>query len=252
MNYRKRLALIAISAAALAVPFAANAQEETSGHMLSLIELHVKAGHEDDFRAGIAAWKECYLEKKGTSSWNTWRRQQGQGTVYVAAFFMGGWADLDTPDEAARACRSVALEKITPYTHAEQRTNFYARLMTDISRSGPGGDVVWVSNFRADDGRLMMDVVKKVGAAMKEVEGDFRGFWYSVMGGHEKAPDYFVVTPFENFAGLAQDRDGVWEIVTKVHGEAEADKLRADFMKSMDAGWSYMYRRVPDLSHNPE
>jgi hypothetical protein len=251
MNYRKRLALIAISAAALAVPFTASAQEEPAGHMLSLLELHVKAGHDDDFRAGIAAWKECYVEKKGAGTWNIWRRQQGQGNVYVAAFFMDNWGDLDTPDEAARGCRDVALEKITPHTHADENTNSYARLMTDISRSGPGGDVVWVSNFRADDGRLMMDVVKKVSAAMKEVEGDSRGFWYSVMGGHEKAADYFVVTPFENFAALDQDRAGVWDIVTKVHGEAEADKLRADFMKSMDAGWSYIFRRVPELSHNP-
>jgi hypothetical protein len=164
---------------------------------------------------------------------------------------MDNWADLDTPDEAARGCRDVAREKITPYTHADKTTNSYARVMPDISRSAPIGDVIWVSNFRADDSRLMMNVVRKVVAAMKEVEGDSRGYWYSVMGGPEKAADYFVSTPFENFAAMDQERDGVWEIVTKVHGEAEAEKLRADFMKSMDAGWSYIFRRVPDLSHNP-
>ena len=251
MNYRKRLALIAISAAALAIPFTASAQEESSGQMLSLLEIHVKAGHEDDFRAGIAAWKECYIENNGDGSWNIWRRQQGQGNVYVASFSMKNWADLDTPDEAGRACRSVAIEKITPYTHADKNSNSYARSMPDISRSGPGGDVLWVSSFRADDSRLMMEVVRKVNAAIKEVEGDSRGYWWRVMGGHEKAADYFVSTPFENFAAMEQDRDGAWEIVTKVHGEAEADKLRADFMKSMDAGWSYIFRRVPDLSHNP-
>ncbi len=59
MIYRKTLALIAISAAALAVPLSASAQEERAATMLSLLELHVKAGHDDDFRAGIAAWKEC-------------------------------------------------------------------------------------------------------------------------------------------------------------------------------------------------
>lgn len=251
MNYRKRLALIAISAAALVVPFTASAQEEPAGHMLSLIELNVKAGHDEDLRAGIAAWKACYLENDGTGAWNFWRRQQGEGRVYVAAFQMDKWADLDTPDAAARSCQKVVLEKITPHTHAEKNANSYARLMADISRTSPVGDVVWVSNFRADDSRLMMEVVRKVSAAMKEVEGDSRGYWYSVMGGHEKAADYFVVTTYENFAALDQERDGVWEIVTKVHGEAEAMKLRGDFMKSLDGGWSYLYRRVPELSHNP-
>ena len=251
MNYRKRLALIAISAAALAIPFTASAQEESSGHMLSLLEIHVKAGHEDDFRAGIAAWKECYIENNGTGSWNIWRRQQGQGNVYVAAFRMSNWADMDTPDEAGRACRSIAMEQITPYTLTDHSANSYARLMTDISRTGPGGDVIWVSNFRADDGRLMMSVVRKVAAAIKETEGDHRGYWYSVMGGPEEAADYFVVTPFENFAAMEVDRDGVWEIVTKVHGEDEAEKLRSDFRTSLDAGWSYIFRRVGNLSHNP-
>jgi len=251
MNYRKRLALIAIGATALAVPFTASAQEEPSGHMLSLLELNDKAGHDSDFRAGIAAWKECYIENDGDGSWNFWRRQQGQGNVYVAAFTMENWADLDTRDEAAQSCQAVALEEITPYVHAEQNSNSYARLMPDISRSEPVGDVVWVSNFRAEDGRLMMETARKIVAAIKETEGEPRGYWYSVMGGHEKAADYFVVTPFADFAAMDVEREGVWKIVASVHDEDEADRLRSNFMKSMDAGWSYLYRRVPDLSHNP-
>lgn len=251
MNYRKRLALIAISAVALAVPLTASAQEEPAEYMLSLLELHVKGGHDSDFRAGIAAWKECYVENEGTGSWNIWRRQQGQGNVYVASFRMDNWADLDTPDEAAQACQEVAQAQITPYTHTEKNGNSYASFMPEMSRAGPGGDVIWVSNFRAADGRLMMDVVKKVSAAIKETEGDHRGYWFSIAGGHEKAADYFVTTPFENFAAMDMERDGVWSIVTKVHGEEEAERLRSDFMKSMDAGWSYIFRRVADLSHNP-
>lgn len=251
MNYRKRLALIAISAAALAVPLTASAQEEPAGHMLSLLEIHVKGGHDSDFRAGIAAWKECYIENEGTGTWNVWRRQQGQGNVYVVAFRMDSWADLDTPDEAAQGCQEIALDQITPYTLTEKNTNSYASSMPKVSRTGPGGDVIWVSSFRTADSRLMTDVVRKVSSAIKEAEGDNRGYWYSMAGGHEKAADYFVTSPFENFAALDMERDGVWEIVTKVHGEEEAERLRSDFMKSLDAGWSYLYRRNADLSHNP-
>jgi len=251
MNYRKRLALIAIGAAVLATPLTATAQEEPAGHMLSLFEFHVKGGHDSEFREGVAAWKKCYLEQKGDRSWNTWQQQQGRGNVYVAAFRMKNWGVLDTPHEAAQKCRKVTEEKILPHVHADAGSNSYARLLPDISRSSPVGNVVWVSNFRAKDSRLMMEVIKKVSAAMTEVEGDSRGYWYSVMGGHEKAADYFVVTSFENFAAMDEERDGVWEIVTKVHGEAEAERLRADFMKSLDGAWSYIYRRVPELSHNP-
>ena len=251
MNYRKRLALIAISATALAAPFTAAAQEEPAGQLLSIVEMKVKAGHEAEFRAGIAAWKACYLENDGEASWNVWRQQQGQGTVYVAAFTMAGWADLDTRDEAARECRAVVLEKVTPFTLPEENTNSYARLITDISRDAPVQDVIWVTSFRANDGRLMMDVVRKVNAAIREVVGAPRGYWYDVEGGHEKAADYFVVRPYENFAAMDEDDDSAWEITTKVYGEEEAERLRSDFMKSMDAAWAYLYRRITELSHNP-
>ncbi|NGP52890.1 hypothetical protein [Thioalkalivibrio sp. XN8] len=250
MNDRKRIALTFVSAMALCAASIATAQEEAESHMLSILEIQVKAGHDSDFRAGLAAWKECYLANDGEGSWNLWRRQQGMGNVYAAVFQMKSWADVDTPDAASQACQEVARDQIIPFTHGEKTVNSYASSMPDISRAGPSGDVLWVSSFRAKDGRLMMDVVRKVSAAMKQVEGDSRGYWYDVAGGHEKAPDFFVSTPFENFAALDQERDGVWDIVTKVHGAEESERLRADFMKSMDAGWSYIYRRVPDLSHS--
>jgi hypothetical protein len=71
------------------------------------------------------------------------------------------------------------------------------------------------------------------------------------MGGDEQAADHFVVTPFENFAALEQERDGVWEVVAKVHGEEESERLRSGFMDSLDTSWSYIFRRDSELSHNP-
>jgi len=251
MNYRKNLALIALSATALCASANATAQEEeASTFMLSMLELHVKGGHDSDFRDGIKAWKECYLENEGEGSWNMWRRLQGQGNVYVATFRMDSWADMDTADEASQACQDVAREKITPYTHTEKNTRALVESMPEYSRTGEQVDVVWVTNFRVSDGRMMMDVVEKVSDAITQVEGQPRGYWYNVMGGHEKAADYFVVSPFENFAAMDVEREGVWSIVTKVHGEEEMERLRAQFMESMDAGWSYVYTRIGDLSHS--
>lgn len=250
MSYRKTLALIAISAAALCASSAATAQEESEGFMLSIVELHVKAGHDDEFRAGIDAWKKCYIKNEGKGSWNVWRRQHGHGNVYAATFRMANWAELDSPDPASRACRKVALEKITPHTLGELNNNSYAEFMPEYSRSGEEVDVIWVTSFRAHDGRLMMNVVKKVSEAMKQVEGQPRGYWYNVAGGPEDAADYFVVTPYENFAAMDVEREGVWSIVTKAFGEEEAESLRADFRKSLDAAWGYAYRRVGDLSHS--
>jgi hypothetical protein len=250
MRFTKRVALALLSATILSVPVTTTAQEPT-GHLLSIFEMHVKAGHNDPFQAGIAAWKECYLGQKGERAWNTWRRQQGQGNVYVVAFRLNNWAALDTPNEAAQKCQSVVMEQITPHVHAEMGSNSYAKLVPAISRNAPVSDVIWVNNFRADDTRLMMRTVEQIIGAMAEAEGQPRGFWYDVQGGGAASAHYFAVTPFENFAALDDPRSGVWEVVAKVRGEAESERLRADFRTSLDHSWAYLFRRVPELSHNP-
>jgi hypothetical protein len=250
MKFTKRVALAVLSATFLSVPLTTTAQEP-AGHLLSIFELHVKAGHNEQLRAGIAAWKECYLAQKGDRAWNTWQRQQGQGNVYVVAFRLDNWASLDTPNEAGQKCQSVVSEKITPNVHAEKGTSSYAKLMPAISRNAPVSDLVWVNNFRADDTRLMTRTIEQITGAMAEAEGQPRGFWYDVQGGDAASADYFVVTPFENFAALDVTRTGVWEVISKVRGEAEAERMRADFRTSLDSSWAYLYRRLPELSHNP-
>jgi hypothetical protein len=250
MKNTKRVALALLSAAVLSLPATTTAQEP-AGHLLSIFEMHVKAGHNDQLKAGIAAWKECYLAQKGERAWNTWQRQQGQGNVYVVAFRLNNWAVLDTPNEAGQKCQSVIMEQITPHVHPEKGSSSYARLLPAISRNTPVSDVIWVNNFRADDTRLMMGTIEQIVGAMAEAEGQPRGFWYDVQGGDAASANYFVVTPFENFAALDDTRTGVWEVVAKVRGEAEAERLRADFRTSLDDSWAYLYRRMPELSQNP-
>lgn len=250
MRFKARLALALLSAAVLSLPVTTTAQEP-AGHLLSIFEMHVKAGHNDQLKAGIAAWKECYLAQKGDRAWNTWQRQQGQGNVYVVAFRLQNWSALDTPHEPSQKCQSVVTEKIMPHVHTEKGANSYAKLLPAISRNAPVSDLIWVNNFRADDPRLMLRTIEQIIGAMTEAEGQPRGFWYDVQGGGTDSADYFVVTPFENFSALDDTRAGVWEVVAKVRGEAEAERMRTDFRTSLDDSWSYLYKRVPELSHSP-
>jgi hypothetical protein len=250
MKFTKCIALALLSTTLLSMPATTTAQEP-AGHLLSIFEMHVKAGHNDQLKAGIAAWKQCYLAQKGDRDWNTWQRQQGQGNVYVVAFRLANWAALDTPNEAAQKCQSVVAEQITPHVHAEKGATSYARLLPEISRNAPVSDLIWVNNFKADDARLMRRTIDQVVGAMAEAEGQPRAFWYSVQGGDAASADYFAVTPFENFAALDETRTGVWEVITKLRGEDESERLRNDFRTSLDSSWAYLFRRMPELSHNP-
>ena len=250
MRFKRRTALALLSAAFLSFSVSTTA-EEPNGHLLSNFEMHVKAGHDDEFRAGIAEWKECYLEHGGTRAWNTWQRQHGQGMVYVVAFVLDRWADLDTPEEASRKCQGVVMEKIMPPVYPEKGTSSYARLLPEVSRNTPVTDLVWISSFRTNDPRLMRRTIEQVVSAVIEAEGEPRGYWYRVQGGDAASADYFLMIPFENYAAMDESRTGVYEIVTNLRGEVESERLRADMHAAIDSRWSYLFRRVPDLSRNP-
>jgi hypothetical protein len=110
--------------------------------------------------------------------------------------------------------------------------------------------VVWVSNFRVDNSVLFREIVKETSDIMKKAEGDVRSYWYVQNGGGPEAADFYVVTPYKNFAALDVERDGVWKLVENAKGKEEADKLRASFRSTLIDTWAYMFKRMEDLSHD--
>ncbi|MGC9344261.1 MAG: hypothetical protein ACP5E3_16275 [Bacteroidales bacterium] len=230
-----------------------NAQDEEESFILSLTEFTVKPGHDFEFREGIKAWKDCYLENGGEWSWTIWRRVQGEGNVYILSSSMSSWAEMDeTGDEAGKECRDMSRELINP--HIEKAKYNLARYMPEMSKTEPMEyDVVWVTNWTVNDGDKFRGTVNEITDIIRDVEGDPRGFWYGVMGGAVDEADYFVVDPYKNFAAMDEDRDGVWTLVEKSKGEKKKDELRQNFLDSVDEAWAYMYTREKELSRpSPE
>jgi hypothetical protein len=229
------------------------AQEEDESFILSMTEFTIKPGHDFEFREGIKAWKECYLENGGEWSWRIWQRVQGEGNVYILASSMSNWAEMDeSGDEAGKECRDLARELINP--HIESAKYNLARYMPDISKKNPMEyDVIWVTNWTVKDGWKFQNTVKEITNIIRDVEGDTRGYWYNVMGGAVDEADYFVVDPYKNFAAMDEERDGVWALVEKSKGEKKKDELRQNFMDSVDKAWAYIYTREKELSRpSPE
>lgn len=252
---KKLMTTAAISAALLvATSSAIMAQdEETDTPKLSMGEITVKMGHSDEFRDGVAAWKACYLENNGESTWSTWQRMDGDSGSYYVNFNMSKWAEIDEDDAASEACSSVVDEQIAP--HMKSSNWRWAEYMPDVSRnaSPAGHDVALVYFFRVEDGQKFNSVVSEVVAAVREVEGDARGYWYEMYGGDEHAADYLIAITFENFAEWDEDEPpGVWAVAAEHYGEEKAAELRADFRASVDAVWDYTYRRIDELSHSAE
>ena len=225
------------------------AQETEKGFILSMTELTVKPGHDLQFREGVKAWKACYLKNGGEWTWNLWRRINGEGTVYVLTSSMVNWAEMDETDDAGKDCRNLVRDLINP--HVESSENNFARFMPDYSRTYPNPDpVLWVSYWQVNNWRKFREIIKEVTDETAKAEGAPRGFWYSVMGGSKDSPDFFVATPFANFAAMDVERENVMNIYEKAHGKEKRDEMQAAFREVTDAAWSYIFKLDADISHS--
>jgi hypothetical protein len=232
-----------------AIPVA-QAQDEEGSMILSATEFTIKPGHNTQFREGVKAWKACYLEHEGEWTWNLWSRVQGEGNVYVLASFMENWAEMDDDsDEAGQACQNLAVNLINP--NIEKSTRNLFRTIPSMSRA-PGGamDVINVTYWRVKNGSLFRETVSEIVSTKSSAEGESRGWWYSGFGGNLNAPHFFVVTPFENFAAMDIEREAVWTVVENELGADKRAELQHNYRESVDQNWSYMFRRVADLSHS--
>ncbi len=229
----------------LLIPNISLSQEQES-FIMNLTEFTVKFGHDGKFTDGVKKWNKCYKDNNGTDTWNVWHRLQGTGNVYVLAGNMANWAEMDKEDSAGKACRAVALEFITP--QVESTAFNMARSIPELSRKAPLGDmtIVWVTNFTVNDDAAFNDLIKDISSTMKSKEGANRGYWYRVMGG--EGSDYFVSTPYKDFAALDVDEDGVWKVYESVHGKAKTKETRTKFRAAVGDIWSYTYTLSKDLS----
>jgi len=234
-------------AAGLLMSNVAQAQEKS---ILSSTEFTIKGGHEQQFEDGIKAYKACYLGNKGEWTWTIWKRYNGKGSVYVLTSISANWAVMDDEnDEAGKKCWQIVVDKIIP--HVESKEDNFATSIPELSRAGASEwGVIWVNFFQVENGPLFREIIKENSEIMQKAEGDKRGYWYSANGGGPESFDYYVTTPYKNFAALDVKRDGVWDMVEKAKGKEETEKMRAKFRSSIKDTWMYLYKRMDDLSND--
>ncbi|WP_051605535.1 hypothetical protein [Sediminibacter sp. Hel_I_10] len=227
-------------------PTSAQSQDQES-FILNVTEFTIKFGHDTDFTDGVKKWNKCYKENNGTKTWNVWHRLQGKGNVYVMAGRMNNWAEMDEKNPAAAACRAIALESITP--HIESSEFNTTRSMPDISLKTDLAEtnVIWTTSFIVNDDVAFNEVVKEVTTTMMSKDKTRGGYWYRVMGG--EGTDYFVSSPYKNFADMDVDRDGVWKMYESVHGKSKTETARKKLRDSCDRIWDYVYTLESDLSY---
>lgn len=239
-----------VAVGGLAAAGSVSAQEASakeSRPVLSLYHVEVKHGHARQWREGIQALKACYTEQKGESGWWTWSRQDGPGTVYTVAVSSPNWADFDKSDDKMRACYSIFDEKVNP--HEITVSTQFMRPHRDLFQKA-SGPIARVTGLVLNDYDKFMEVAKAV-TDTSNAEKKAPREWYNTVGGTSDTEDVIIIRRYANFAALDEDDEGLWDMMTRVHGEEKAKELRAQATESIDSSWTYLYEYKPDLSYEP-
>lgn len=231
----------------LLLPMATTAQNNNS-NLLHIVEFPIKQGHNAQFAESVKLFKECYLKNNGTTHWQIWHRIQGKGDVYVLTGNWANWTDMFQKDPASSACHNI-LEDFT-FPNEESAESNFAKSMPEFSRPFmDSSKLIRVTFFKVKNSEDFLEVVKGISSAIKATEGNYRGYWYQVMGGSAETPDYFVTQPYNGFADLDKEEASIWKVYEKVNGKKAADALRAKALSAIDKIWSYMYTLNQDLSN---
>ena len=225
------------------------AQTEPLGPLLDVTEFTIKPGHEMQFREGVKAWKACYIENKGDWTWRLWKRHQGEGNIFVLASNMVNWAEMDNTDESGKNCQDLSRTLIHP--HIEKATNHVARFLPGNSKATPlTEDIIRVNFYKLNpqNGYKMMEVVKEVEEIRKSANLEIRGYWYQWQTLGPESPNYHHVMPYEDYAAMDIELEGVWDTVEKNEGKAKRDELQATFRSALESTWNYIYKLDTDLS----
>lgn len=250
MNIRKTM--LALGVCTMLVTGASTfAQEENGNYILEITRVGVKIGHDAKFREALKPYHECLAGHENSPTWSTWRNVGGEGIVYHFVSTMDNWAEMDTPNESGQACWSEHRDQIT--SHVESVSRSFARRKPEWSGEAEDYTVVRLHKFRVDDGEAFAEAVGAVTAIMKEAEYDHLGTWYDVIGNGSHEPGYFVVSHYENFAAMDEDRAGPYKTIADAAGEERADELWDQFGDSLRDDWEYsteLLRIDEELSHD--
>lgn len=245
--------ILALGASALlASSISAIAQDEDESYLLQVTEVGLKIGHVSAFREAVKSYQAC-LKENDADGWSAWRNVNGDGTTYHFVSTMANWAEMDSPDEAGAACWPEHRENVT--SHVSSISTTFNRHLAAWSGDNEGSTVVRLHEWRVEDGSAFRETVSAITSILRDAEYAYMGDWYDVIGNSSNEPGYFVVTHFDNFAAMDEDRGGAYNAVVEAAGEERADELWEQFGDALHDDWEYftrILRRDAELSYTSE
>jgi hypothetical protein len=227
--------------------------QESDDSVLSMTRIDLEPVSWMKFGQAMEEYIGCYSENGGEDSWSAWRDME-KDVVWIVTS-MDGWAEMDEErSEANRACYSIIEENMGPLVR-KIRTE-YAQYLPDWSAEAEGYDVVRLHQFVVEEGDEFEEIVGEMTSVVKDADYEHVGAWYEIIGNDADEVGFFVVSHYDNFAAIDDDRQGYYGVMAEAIGEDETEAMWERFGDTLaDDGHGYdtvLLARAEDWSYDPD
>lgn len=250
---RKRLLVVTLLAALLALPVATQEEENT---IARIVFFRAKPGMNQQLEDGMKKHMAWHKAQKGTWAWLAWSVETGEATgMYGAGTFGHKWSDFDNVDVNEAADAADVTLNISPYVAEGAQWRFYSHL-TKVSRprpqqAGPAARaVVLTFHLRMEGSEEFMNAITKVHNAIEKTKWPTHYEWYALVNGGEH-PEFVLVLPKDNWAAMAPPDTPFNKMLEEAFGRTEADAILRVFDKTIKSETSEIVRMRPDLGYTP-
>jgi hypothetical protein len=227
---------------------------EEAGTVAKNYFVKIKPGMEKKFEEAYKTHLNLHREENDTWAWHTWVIINGdQLGTYVMRSPGHHWADFDARAEFEKA--DAADFEADAGQYVESMTSMFVEYLPDLSR-WPEGDsppaFAEVYRFHLNSGkhREFMYIMKKIHEAIEKENWPINYAWLALVNGG-KHPTFTLVVPHNSWAEMKGPEEPLWDIMEKVYGRQEADKLRGTLGETVHCQTSFIAKFRPDLSYQP-
>lgn len=208
------------------------------------------------YMAGGKAFNECMRKHGVKYSEIAWQHETGN--TYKFSYDVGPvtWADFDTIAAEIKPCEQVLITQAN--AHMQSETSSYFVVQPGMSylptswRSMPSPPLLYVALFTLKPGRAANEAFRsafeKITAAAIKTKSPVYYLTMAVQVGGEGAPDYILSIPRKSWADYG-DLNGLWQMMTKVYGQTDADAIRKSLDDSIAKESDHIDSYNADLSY---
>jgi len=237
---------------ALFISIPAQAANKKAESVRTIYIVDVQPAHDQVFTDGVKEWIGCRKKNGATMGFNAYEPLTGVLGQYVFTGEYGSWGDLDRKDPSSKLCSALFMSKVSPnmervravLTRADGPASYWKNTKHEYKMFSvtdywvkPGMYKTWKNIF--------IEVAK---AARK---ADYKTFWFAedVVSGGRGAPHVTVISPYDSWADMGNDRDGNFRaMLVKTLGKSKTAKLYKQFRDATSKRVNQVWVRNEKLS----